>query len=80
MYFKIEDKKIYYNIKKSGSNRAIIFVHGSGGSSYTWKNQVKLDVDYDLIALDLPSHDKSDSFSDLSLNLYVDVVRQLIKI
>ncbi|GAH60405.1 unnamed protein product, partial [marine sediment metagenome] len=79
MYFKIEDKRIYYNIKKSGNNRAIIFVHGSGGSSYTWKNQVKLDVDYDLIALDLPSHDKSDSFSDLSLNLYVDVVRQLIK-
>jgi len=79
MYFKIEDKRIYYNIKKSGNNRAIIFVHGSGGSSYIWKNQVKLDVDYDLIALDLPSHDKSDSFSDLSLNSYVDVVRQLIK-
>ena len=79
MYFKIEDKKIYYNIKKSGSNRAIIFVHGSGGSSYTWKNQAKLDIDYDLIILDLPSHDKSDSFSDLSLHLYVDVVHQLIK-
>ena len=79
MYFKIEDKKIYYNIKKSGSNRAIIFVHGSGGSSYTWKNQLNLAIDYDLIALDLPSHDKSDDFSDLSLHLYVDVVNRLIK-
>ena len=79
MYLTIEDKRIYYNIKKSGSNRAIIFVHGSGGSSYTWKNQVKLDVDYDLITLDLPSHDKSDNFSDLSLHLYVDVVHLLIK-
>jgi len=79
MYLTIEDKRIYYNIKKSGSKRAIIFVHGSGGSSYTWKNQFNLAIDYDLIALDLPSHDKSDAFSDLSLNLYVDVVHQLIK-
>ena len=79
MYLTIEDKRIYYNNKKSGSNRAIIFVHGSGGSSYTWKNQLSLDIDYDLITLDLPSHDKSDNFSDLSLHLYVDVVHQLIK-
>jgi pimeloyl-ACP methyl ester carboxylesterase len=79
MYLKIEDKRIYYNNKKSGSNKAIIFVHGSGGSSYTWKNQLSLDIDYDLITLDLPSHDKSDNFSDLSLHLYVDVVHQLIK-
>lgn len=79
MYLKIEDKRIYYNNKKSGSNKAIIFVHGSGGSSYTWKNQLNLDIDYDLITLDLPSHDKSDNFSDLSLYLYVDVVHQLIK-
>ena len=79
MYLKIEDKRIYYNNKKSGSNKAIIFVHGSGGSSYTWKNQLNLDIDYDLITLDLPSHDKSDNFSDLSLHLYVDVVHQLIK-
>ena len=79
MYLTIEDKRIYYNNKKSGSNKAIIFVHGSGGSSYTWKNQLNLDIDYDLITLDLPSHDKSDNFSDLSLHLYVDVVHQLIK-
>ena len=79
MYLTIEEKKIYYNIKKSGCNRAIIFVHGSGGSSYTWINQLNLDVDYNLIALDLPSHDKSDDFSDLTLHLYVDVVHQLIK-
>jgi len=79
MYLTIEDKRIYYSIKKSGSNRAIIFVHGSGGSSYTWKNQLNLAIDYDLITLDLPSHDKSDNFSDLSLHLYVDVVHRLIK-
>jgi len=79
MYLKVEDKKIFYVIRESGHSKALVFIHGSGGSSYTWKNQLTLDIDYDLIALDLPSHDKSDNFSDLSLHLYVDVVHLLIK-
>jgi len=79
MYLKVEDKKIFYIIRESGKSKALIFIHGSGGSSDTWKNQLNLDVDYDIIALDLPSHDKSDNFSDLSLGLYVDVVHLFIK-
>ncbi len=78
MYFKIEDKKIYYNIKKSGSNRAIIFVHGSGGTSNTWKNQVEIDIGYDIIIFDLPSHGKSSEFLELSLDLYVEVLNHVI--
>jgi len=56
---------------------AIVFIHGSGGSSNIWKNQLKLRVDYDLIALDLPSHHKSDEFPEISLDLYVDVLKKL---
>ena len=78
MYLEFENKKIFYNKKESGKSKALIFIHGSGGNSTTWKNQLNLDIDYDIVALDLPSHDKSDHFSDLSLNLYVDVVHQLI--
>jgi len=69
MYLKIEDKRIYYNIKKSGSNKAIIFVHGSGGTSNTWKNQVKLDIGYDILSFDLPSHGKTSEYLELSLDL-----------
>ncbi len=79
MYLKVENKKIFYSIRESGKSNALVFIHGSGGSSNTWKNQFNLDVDYDLIALDLPSHDKSDNFSELSLDLYVNVVHLLIK-
>ena len=79
MYLKIEDKRIYYNIIKSGSKRAIIFVHGSGGTSNTWKNQVKLEIGYDIISFDLPSHGKSSEYLELSLNLYVEVLNQLIR-
>jgi len=78
-FLSYKEKKIFYWIKETESKNVIIFIHGSGGSSYTWKNQFDLEVNYDLIAIDLPSHDKSDNFSDLSLDLYVDVVHQLIK-
>jgi pimeloyl-ACP methyl ester carboxylesterase len=80
MYIEIKGKKIFYKIRESGKKTALIFIHGSGGNSNVWKNQLDLEIDYDLVALDLPSHDKSDKFSDLSLNLYVDVVHQFVKL
>ncbi|MHA1804551.1 MAG: alpha/beta fold hydrolase [Promethearchaeota archaeon] len=60
--------------------RALIFIHGSGGSSNTWKYQLNaLNLNMNLIALDLPSHANSDPFEELSLELYVDVVKKLIE-
>jgi len=78
-FLSYKEKKIFYRIKEAESKNVIIFIHGSGGSSNTWKNQFDLEVNYDLIAIDLPSHDNSNDFSELSLDLYVDVIRHLIK-
>ena len=36
-----------------------------------------LNIDYNIIAIDLPSHNKSSKFPELSLDLYVDVVKKL---
>jgi len=44
-----------------------------------WKNQFEIVADYNIIAIDLPSHDKSDKFQDLSLELYVNVLKELIE-
>jgi pimeloyl-ACP methyl ester carboxylesterase len=74
------DKQIYFQIKDNNSEKALIFIHGSGGNSNIWHNQLKLNVDYNVIAIDLPSHSKSDKFKNLSLDLYTDVLRQLINI
>ncbi|MHA1192923.1 MAG: alpha/beta fold hydrolase, partial [Promethearchaeota archaeon] len=71
-FLSYKEKKIFYRIKETESKNIIIFIHGSGGSSNTWKNQLDLEVNYDLIALDLPSHDNSNEFSELTLDLYVD--------
>ncbi|MHA1885500.1 MAG: alpha/beta fold hydrolase [Promethearchaeota archaeon] len=54
-------------------------MHGSGGNSDVWKDQLNLDVDYNIYALDLPSHSKSDEFAKHSLELYVDVLRKFIE-
>ena len=78
-FLKYNNKNIFYQIKETKSERAIIFIHGSGGNSYIWNNQLaKLDTNSNLIAIDLPSHDQSDKFSELSLELYVDVVKTLV--
>ena len=55
--------------------RALIFIHGSGGSSNTWKYQLNaLNLNMNLIALDLPSHANSDPFEELSLDYDVTVM------
>jgi len=77
-YFNFQDQKLFFQITESKSNKAIIFIHGSGEGSQIWKNQLELDLDYNLIALDLPSHFNSDYYSKVSLGLYLDAVIALV--
>ncbi len=78
-FFNYKEKKIFYQIKGNESEKAIIFIHGSGGNSNLWKHQLNdLDGISSKIAIDLPSHAQSDKFSELSLELYVDVLNALI--
>jgi pimeloyl-ACP methyl ester carboxylesterase len=77
-YINYNNKKVFYQIKKADTKVAIVFIHGSGENSNTWKHQFDLELGCNLIAVDLPSHNKSESFENLSLNLYVDVVKTLV--
>ena len=78
-FFNYKEKKIFYQIKEAETEKAIIFIHGSGGNSNLWKHQLDgLDGISSKIAIDLPSHAQSDKFSELSLELYVDVLNSLI--
>ncbi len=74
-YFEYSGKKVFYQVKDNNSNKALIFIHGSGGNSNIWKDQFNLGINYDIMALDLPSHNNSDNFQELSLELYTDVLR-----
>ncbi|MFX1257917.1 MAG: alpha/beta fold hydrolase [Promethearchaeota archaeon] len=77
-FLEYKGKKLFYQFNEKEKDKAIIFIHGSGGSSYVWKNQFNLDIELSIIAVDLPSHNKSDVFLELSLDLYVDCVKCLI--
>ena len=79
-FFEYKGKNIFYQIKEKVPTKALIFIHGSGGSSYTWKEQMEqLNLDYSLVAIDLPSHGKSGEYKKLSLDLYVDAVKTLVE-
>ncbi|MFX1389054.1 MAG: alpha/beta fold hydrolase [Promethearchaeota archaeon] len=65
-------------MKDNNSQKNLIFIHGAGGNSNIWENQFYLKIDYNIIAIDLPSHNKSSKFPDLSLDLYVDVVKNFV--
>ena len=77
-YFEYSGKQIFYQIKDTDSQNNLILIHGAGGNSNIWENQFYLNIDYNIIAIDLPSHNKSSKFPELSLDLYVDVVKQLV--
>ena len=78
-YINYNNKKMFYQIKESEAKKALIFIHGSGGNSNTWKDQLpKIKIDHDLIAIDLPSHAKSDKFPELTLELYVNTVKAIV--
>ncbi len=78
-FFNYNNKKIFYQIKKKDSQNALLFIHGSGSTSNIWKNQFNLEIHYDILAIDLPSHNNSDVFSRLSLDLYIDVLKEFIQ-
>ena len=56
----------------------LILIHGAGNNSNIWENQFYLKIDYNIIAIDLPSHNKSNKYPELSLDLYVDVIKKFI--
>ncbi|MFX0023338.1 MAG: alpha/beta fold hydrolase [Candidatus Hermodarchaeota archaeon] len=78
-YFEYSGKQIFYQLKDNSSKNLLILIHGAGGNSNVWENQFYLKINYNIIAIDLPSHNKSNNFSELSLDLYVDVVKKLVE-
>lgn len=50
---------LYYEIYNNDSPNWVVFVHGFGGSTLTWKKQIAAFSDYNLLLLDLPGHGNS---------------------
>ncbi|RKD21858.1 hypothetical protein BEP19_14740 [Ammoniphilus oxalaticus] len=69
--------EIHYTIE--GEGKTIVFLHGLGGGSLNWvyqRNQFK--QDYQLIAVDLPGHGKSEGGDEIPFYNYQDLLKTLL--
>ncbi len=59
---------LYYEAYYNGKSNWVVFIHGIGGSTKTWKKQIKdFSQEYNLLLLDLPGHGKSESLKDFGV-------------
>ena len=70
--------EIFYS--NEGTGEPLVFIHGMGGNSINWLNQrMNFKRYYQVIAIDLPGHGKSEAAADLSYSDYHQVLYQLLK-
>jgi len=61
-FINVKGKKIYYhqNIDILTDRPTVLFIHGAGGIGNNWIHQLSGIKDYNLIAIDLPGHGRSE--------------------
>lgn len=52
----------------------ILLIHGAGGSHLSWPPEIRRLVGYNVYALDLPGHGKSEAFGEQTISAYADHV------
>lgn len=81
-YITILGEKIYYrqNQRLKTDLETLIFIHGAGGNGGHWIYQLSGIKDYNLIALDLPGHGRSEGVATDSITVYREFVWQFTQI
>jgi len=83
-YFDIESIKIACWINGSGFDvhkQSLIFIHGSGSDHSAWSHQYgRLHKQYNIVAIDLPGHGRSDGSGDSDVKNYCLWVKKLLDI
>lgn len=75
--FTYKGYRIHYTCE--GQGKPIVFIHGLGGNSINWlyqRNQFK--KDYQVIAIDLPGHGKSEGRDELNFFDYQAILNELL--
>ncbi|MFX0063311.1 MAG: alpha/beta fold hydrolase [Candidatus Hermodarchaeota archaeon] len=58
--------------------KSVLFIHGSGGSHYTWDLQSSLENEFNIIAIDLPGHGESKGEGLKTVEEFSNALHQLI--
>jgi pimeloyl-ACP methyl ester carboxylesterase len=64
----------------ASSKTPVLFLHGAGGSSHVWRNQIEAEVPgYMQVAVDLPGHARSEGKGAERVEDYRDFVQAFVK-
>lgn len=74
-------EKIFYRTAGHATGEStLVFIHGAGGSSYTWNRQLeRLPTGHRYVALDLPGHSQSQGKGKDTIQNYVDFLGSFLK-
>jgi len=83
-YLDIESVKIACLISEGDSGvhkRSLIFIHGSGGDHSAWLNQyAQLKNKYNIVAVDLPGHGRSEGSGEKHIKDYCVWIKNLLEV
>lgn len=80
-FARVKGAAIYYETGggEDGS-RAVVYVHGAGGTAHIWKNQLGIRVPgYRQVAVELPGHGRSEGEGAKDIGVYRDFVRDFVE-
>ncbi|AHF05981.1 alpha/beta fold hydrolase [Desulfitobacterium metallireducens] len=80
-YCQVHGEKIFYiesSLPNSNDN-VVLFIHGAGGSSEVWSNQLSPIEGYRLFALDLPGHGHSEGKAASDIQEYSRFIADFIE-
>jgi len=77
----VDGIKIFFRESGVSGKKSLIFVHGAGGSSYTWTHQLDSPPPgHRCIAIDLPGHGQSEGIGMDRIESYCDFLKKFIKV
>lgn len=80
-FINVQGKKIHYrqNSKFIYDRTSVIFVHGAGGTGDNWAYQLAGIDGYNLIALDLPGHGRSEGTAADVISVYCELIWSFVQ-
>jgi pimeloyl-ACP methyl ester carboxylesterase len=76
----VRGKKIHYNENsQEPKDKAVIFIHGAGGTNDVWANQVSQIDGYRILALDLPGHGGSEGNASDKIIDYSSFIEEFVR-
>jgi pimeloyl-ACP methyl ester carboxylesterase len=67
-----------YKIHDNNSTNWVVFLHGIGGSTETWKKQIGAFKEYNLLLIDLPGHGKSECHEKITIKGVNESIKEVL--